>query len=140
MKKLKMYWIIDCYAFTIVTLINAFFMKMGLADASLSMVHVIPIFMATTLTSFLMYLTDKVSKEKSLMRQLFHLIDVIIPVNLFEFFMNGFQNGLIEIVINTLMCCVFYGIVYLLMLVSWREQDQKTNEILEKLRKSRKIQ
>ena len=140
MKKLKMYWIIDCYAFTIVTLINAFFMKMGLADASLSMVHVIPIFMATTLTSFLMYLTDKVSKEKSLMRQLFHLIDVIIPVNLFEFFMNGFQNGLIEIVINTLMCCVFYGIVYLLMLVSWREQDQKTNEILENLRKSRKIQ
>ena len=140
MKKLKMYWIIDCYAFTIVTLINAFFMKMGLADASLSMIHVIPIFMATTLTSFLMYLTDKVSKEKSLMRQLFHLIDVIIPVNLFEFFMNGFQNGLIEIVINTLMCCVFYGIVYLLMLVSWREQDQKTNEILEKLRKSRKIQ
>lgn len=140
MKKLKMYWIIDCYAFTIVTLINAFFMKMGLADASLSMVHVIPIFMATTLTSFLMYLTDKVSKEKSLMRQLFHLIDVIIPVNLFEFFMNGFQNGLIEIVINTLMCCVFYGIVYLLMLVSWREQDQKTNEVLEKLRKSRERQ
>lgn len=137
MKNLKKYWVIDCYAFTIVTLINALFMKMGLSDVNLSMLNVIPIFIATTLVCFLMFLTDKISKEQSLMRHLFHLLDIIIPLNLFKFFMDGFQGGLIEIVASTLMYCVFYAIVYVLILVSWREQDQKTNEALEKMRKAK---
>lgn len=134
MKTLKMYWMVDCYAFTIVCLINALLVVGGLSDYTLSIVNVIPIFVSTTLAAFLMYLTDRICKEKSIMRRVFHLVDIMIPVNLFQIIFYEVQMGIKEIVINIITCLIFYVIVYLMMVVSWHEQDQKVNKSLEKIR------
>ncbi len=134
MKTLKMYWMIDCYAFTMVCLINALLVVCGLSDDASSIVNVIPIFAATTLAAFLMYLTDKICKEKNVMRHVFRLVDIMIPVNLFQILFYEVQMGIKEIVINIIMCLIFYIIVYLMMVVSWHEQDQKVNKSLEKIR------
>ena len=120
MKRLKMYWMIDCYAFTIVCLVNALLVVFGLLEDTLSIVNVIPIFMATTLAAFLMYLTDTVCKEKNIIRHVFRLVDIMISVNLFEILFYQVQIDIKKIVINAMMCLIFYAIVYLMMLVSWR--------------------
>ena len=134
MKRLKMYWMIDCYAFTIVCLVNALLVVFGLSEDTLSIVNVIPIFMATTLVALLMYLTDIICKENNIIRHVFRLVDIMISVNLFEILFYQVQIDIKKIVINAIMCLIFYVIVYLMMVVSWREQDQKTNESLEKIR------
>lgn len=134
MKRLKMYGMIDCYAFTIVCLVNALLVVGGLSDGTLSIVNVIPIFLATTLAAFLMYLTDKLCKEKNGMLHIFRLVDIMISVNLFQILFYEVQVGIKEIVINLIMSLIFYVIVYLMMLVSWHEQDQKVNKSLEKIR------
>ena len=138
MQKLKEFLMIDCYAFTTVTLLNGIIMAIGEGKQELSIIFVIPIFGVTSIIAGLILVTDQLCGKSIWMRQLFRIIDVIVPVLLYGMITSGFKLGVKKIIINIIVCLLIYIIVYGLVLISWREKDQKVNERLEKMRAARK--
>lgn len=138
MEKLKEFLMVDCYAFTAVTLFNAVLIATGNVKGEVSISFCLHIFLMTSIIAVLILITDEVCKNNPFIRLLFNLMDVIVPVLGYAFITESINLNFKTIMINIIVCILFYGLVYLLMLMSWREKDQKVNQSLEKMRAARK--
>ena len=133
MNQFKKYLMIDCYAFTAVVLANAIFQALNIAS-EVPMKYSLYIFLVSSVIAFLMFLTDQFIVSNGKVKGIVHILDVLVPVFLSNMLQNGFQLKLIETLIVIGFSLVIYGIVYLMMYLSYREKDAKLNESIQKMR------
>lgn len=133
MNQLKKYLMIDCYAFTAVVLANAIFQALNIAS-EVPMKYSLYIFLVSSVIAFLMFLTDQFIVSNGKVKGIVHILDVLVPVFLSNMLQSGFQLKLIETLIVIGFSLVIYGIVYLMMYLSYREKDAKLNESIQKMR------
>lgn len=133
MNQFKKYLMIDCYAFTAVVLANAIFQALNIAS-EVPMKYSLYIFLVSSVIAFLMFLTDQFIVSNGKVKGIVHILDVLVPVFLSNMLQSGFQLKLIETLIVIGFSLVIYGIVYLMMYLSYREKDAKLNESIQKMR------
>ena len=130
---------IDCYAFTAVVLGNAIFQALNIAN-EVPMKYSLYIFLVSSVIAFLMFLTDQLMVNNGKIKGIVHILDVLVPVFLFNMLQSGLQLKLAETVIVIGFSLAIYGIVSLMMYLSYREKDTKLNESIQRMRaKSQKI-
>lgn len=133
MNKFKQYMVIDCYAFTVVVLFNALLQRLGIAEEA-PMSYCLYMFIASSIIALLMFITDLIIGEREKLKKIFHVLDVVIPVLLMTMLQNKFRLGFKEIIITGIFSLIAYGIVCLMMYLSWRESDIKLNENIQRMR------
>ncbi len=133
MNKFKQYMVIDCYAFTVVVLFNALLQRLGMAEEA-PMSYCLYMFIASSIIALLMFITDLIIGEREKLKKIFHVLDVVIPVLLMTMLQNKFRLGFKEIIITGVFSLIAYGIVCLMMYLSWRESDIKLNENIQRMR------
>lgn len=133
MNKFKRYMVIDCYAFTVVVLFNALCQRLGIAEEA-PMSYCLYMFIASSIIALLMFITDLIIGEREKLKKIFHVLDVVIPVLLMTMLQNKFRLGFKEIIITGIFSLIAYGIVCLMMYLSWRESDIKLNENIQRMR------
>lgn len=133
MNQFKKYLMIDCYAFTAVVLANAIFQALNIAS-EVPMKYSLYIFLVSSVIAFLMFLTDQFIVSNGKVKGIVHILDVLVPVFLSNMLQSGFQLKLIETLIVIGFSLAIYGIVYLMMYLSYREKDAKLNESIQKMR------
>lgn len=133
MNQFKKYLMIDCYAFTAVVLANAIFQALNIAS-EVPMKYSLYIFLVSSVIAFLMFLTDQFIVSNGIVKGIVHILAVLVPVFLSNMLQSGFQLKLIETLIVIGFSLVIYGIVYLMMYLSYREKDAKLNESIQKMR------
>jgi len=139
MNQFKKYLMIDCYAFTAVVLGNAIFQALNIAN-EVPMKYSLYIFLVSSVIAFLMFLTDQLMVNNGKIKGIVHILDVLVPVFLFNMLQSGLQLKLAETVIVIGFSLAIYGIVSLMMYLSYREKDTKLNESIQRMRaKSQKI-
>lgn len=138
MEKFKEFLVIDCYSFTAVSLFNATLVATGRVKEGVSIEFCLHIFLVTSIIAGLILITDEVCKGNSLIRLFFHLVDVMMPVLGYIMLTQRMAPKMETIIRNIVICILLYGLIYLLMVMSWKEKDQKANESLEKMRAARK--
>lgn len=138
MKKLREFIMIDCFAFTVTALFNGVVITLNNQQQAYSLSEVLTIFMITSIIAFLVVLTDTFCQDNQMLRQLCKMLDVIVPVLLYAMFTTDFKLSLEKVITNIVVCLFIYGIVCLMMVISWREKDHKANESLQRMRERRK--
>ena len=133
MNQFKKYLMIDCYAFTAVVLANAVFQALNIAN-EIPMKYSLYIFLISSMIAVLMFLTDRFIVNDGKIKGIVHMLDVLVPVLFFNMLQSDFQLKLIEGLIVIGFSLAIYGIVCLMMYLSYREQDAKLNESIQKMR------
>lgn len=133
MDKFKKYMVIDCYAFTIIVLINALFQTLDLAKPA-PMTYCLYMFLVSSVVAILMFLTDRFVGSTERIKGIWHIVDVLVPVLFFSMLQAEFRLSMKQVVMTMIVCIVVYVIVCLMMYLSWREQDVKLNESIQKMR------
>lgn len=140
MQHIKKFLVIDCYAFTTICLINGVLVVTKLNENQVSISYVLPMFLISSVITLLIMLTDVLIKENGLIRRMVHVIDILVAVFGYAMVTMDSMLTLDQIMANIVVCLVCYGIVYGMMLVSWREKDIRVNQHLQRMRENRKKQ
>lgn len=136
MHKIKQYMVIDCYAFTVIVLVNALLQKWSIAEEQ-SLVSSLYIFLTSTLIALFMCITDQLISEQKRLKSIFRIVDVLVPTFFMSMLQSEFHLRLKDLVITVIFSLIAYGIVSLMMYLSWRERDIKLNEKIQRMRRKK---
>lgn len=128
--------VIDCYAFTVIVLVNALLQKWSIAEEQ-SLVSSLYIFLTSTLIALFMCVTDQLISEQKRLKSIFRIVDVLVPTFFMSMFQSEFHLRLKDLVITVIFSLIAYGIVSLMMYLSWRERDIKLNEKIQRMRRKK---
>lgn len=135
MKAVKEFLMTLCYTFTIVSLVIAtstFFSK----NEAPFYVGVVVIFTISIVISGLMAFTNILYKEKNRIRQLIHIVDILVPVIGYSIFSQGEQFKAVDMIKTIIICILIYGIVCGMMLFSMKEKDHELNEKIRSMKEN----
>ncbi|PHV69493.1 hypothetical protein CS063_15630 [Sporanaerobium hydrogeniformans] len=136
MQKIKQYIVIDCYAFTVIVLVNALLQKCGIAKEQ-SLVSSLYIFLTSTLVAVFMCITDQLMGKQKHLKRIFRIVDVLVPTFFMSMLQSKFHLSLKDLVMTVIFSLIAYGIVSLMMYLSWRERDIKLNENIQRMRRKK---
>lgn len=128
--------VIDCYAFTVIVLVNALLQKWSIAEEQ-SLVSSLYIFLTSTLIALFMCITDQLISEQKRLKSIFRIVDVLVPTFFMSMLQSEFHLRLKDLVITVIFSLIAYGIVSLMMYLSWRERDIKLNEKIQRMRRKK---
>lgn len=137
MDKIKQFIMIDCYAFTSVSMLNGIVLSLS-NNHSVPITFVLPIFGVSSMIALLIVITSSIFSEQLIINRILRAVDILVPVLVYDILTQKSALTLKNIISEVIVCLLIGAIVGVMMLVSWKEKDNKANESLVKMRNRRK--